>query len=320
VKSRCVVVNPSTTLGPKFQVVDGSPLFAQYEESLINVEATAIDMDWLDGYETLEPSQQCQQELYTISGYFCGSVANTKGHDSEHVLAGKRVTGFGLAANTILANPREVILIPEDLTAAQAVFLPLFIEAARLLDRCQLKTDDRVTILGLGGLGLMVASILRWREHKDISAFDARAANRRYYQELGLNEVFEGDTLSLKTGWKRQTDGRPELVIETTGDPFIFLTILAVVADRSQIFLAGPSRGRRLDLNLYPDIHRRGIRVTGVRRIFQEKASNLLTQSEAYIERAVHFLRLNHVTFGATMPSRPTEQEQINAACAVISW
>lgn len=57
---------------------------------------------------------------------------------------------------------------------------------------------------------------------------------------------------------------RPDAVIESTGDPRRIDAAIRGVADLGLVVLAGESIGRRLDLDLYPDVHVRGLELLGV--------------------------------------------------------
>ena len=57
---------------------------------------------------------------------------------------------------------------------------------------------------------------------------------------------------------------RPEAVIDTTGDPDRIAAATRRVADLGLVVLAGESTERQLDLDLYPDVHVRGLELVGV--------------------------------------------------------
>jgi hypothetical protein len=57
----------------------------------------------------------------------------------------------------------------------------------------------------------------------------------------------------------------PAAVVEATGDPEAIAGAAARLADLGTLVLAGEALGRRVRLNLYPDVHSRGLRVVGVR-------------------------------------------------------
>jgi hypothetical protein len=58
----------------------------------------------------------------------------------------------------------------------------------------------------------------------------------------------------------------PGAVIEATGDPASIVAATRRLADRGVLVLAGEPAGRRLDVDLYTDVHRRGLEIVGVGR------------------------------------------------------
>jgi threonine dehydrogenase-like Zn-dependent dehydrogenase len=56
----------------------------------------------------------------------------------------------------------------------------------------------------------------------------------------------------------------PDAIVETTGDPTAIVDATARVAYMGTIALAGESLDRRLRLDVYPDVHVRGLRLVGV--------------------------------------------------------
>jgi len=60
------------------------------------------------------------------------------------------------------------------------------------------------------------------------------------------------------------TSERPAAVVDTTGDPEVILAATQRLADFGVLALVGEPLDRPLDLDLYADVHRRGLRVVGV--------------------------------------------------------
>ena len=57
---------------------------------------------------------------------------------------------------------------------------------------------------------------------------------------------------------------RPQAIVEATGEPGKILDATRRVADRGTVVLVGETLGRRVQLNLYPDVHLRGLMLVGV--------------------------------------------------------
>jgi hypothetical protein len=58
--------------------------------------------------------------------------------------------------------------------------------------------------------------------------------------------------------------GSPAAIVDTTGDPATLAAAARRLADLGTLVLAGEPLGRRLSVDLYPDVHRRGLRLVGV--------------------------------------------------------
>lgn len=56
----------------------------------------------------------------------------------------------------------------------------------------------------------------------------------------------------------------PQAIIDVTGDPRVIADATQRVADLGTLVLAGESLGRTVELNLYPDVHRRGLKLVGI--------------------------------------------------------
>lgn len=56
----------------------------------------------------------------------------------------------------------------------------------------------------------------------------------------------------------------PRAAIDTTGDPAVIGDLLARVADLGTVVLAGPPPAGGVELDLYRDVHVRGLTVTGL--------------------------------------------------------
>jgi threonine dehydrogenase-like Zn-dependent dehydrogenase len=57
---------------------------------------------------------------------------------------------------------------------------------------------------------------------------------------------------------------RPTAVVDTTGDPRVIIEATRRIADLGTVALVGESLGRTAEMNLYPDVHVRGLTLMGV--------------------------------------------------------
>jgi hypothetical protein len=62
----------------------------------------------------------------------------------------------------------------------------------------------------------------------------------------------------------RPAAGPPGTIVDTTGDPDAIADATRSLADLGTLVLAGETHGDRLEFDLYPDVHVRGLRLVGV--------------------------------------------------------
>jgi threonine dehydrogenase-like Zn-dependent dehydrogenase len=91
---------------------------------------------------------------------------------------------------------------------------------------------------------------------------------------------------------------RPDAVVDTTGDASVLVESSHSPCDGGTLVLAGESLGRACTINLYTDVHRRGLTLVGVR---PPLAGGSL---EPHLSEAIHLRREQPpraVTFGARL-------------------
>ena len=77
---------------------------------------------------------------------------------------------------------------------------------------------------------------------------------------------------SESNGWSTPIE-QPRAIVDTTGDPSVILDATRRVANLGTVVLLGESLARRAEMNLYPDVHTRGLTLVGVAPPLQDAAS-----------------------------------------------
>jgi hypothetical protein len=84
----------------------------------------------------------------------------------------------------------------------------------------------------------------------------------------------------LGDGSSKRCLEQPRVIIDATGDPSAIVDATRRVAALGRVVLVGESLGRKSELNLYPDVHVRGLTLVGVRPPLQD-AGTVFALSEA---------------------------------------
>ncbi len=62
---------------------------------------------------------------------------------------------------------------------------------------------------------------------------------------------------------RRPGERPPDVIVDLSGDPHALADVVRRVADLGAIVLAGDPAGRAVDIDFYPDVHVRGLRLIG---------------------------------------------------------
>jgi threonine dehydrogenase-like Zn-dependent dehydrogenase len=92
-----------------------------------------------------------------------------------------------------------------------------------------------------------------------------------------LRELLEAP--SAKGGRSTRLE-QPDAIVDTTGDPRIVVDATRRVAELGTVVLVGESLGRRAEMNLYPDVHVRGLTLVGIAPPLK-RAEALFAQTDA---------------------------------------
>jgi threonine dehydrogenase-like Zn-dependent dehydrogenase len=100
-------------------------------------------------------------------------------------------------------------------------------------------------------------------ERREAEAVElALAAGPEWVEVLGGGELAE--SLRSRLGARAAGHSRPGAVIETTGDSEAIAHALRTVADLGTVVLAGPPPAGGAALDLYADLHVRGLTLVGL--------------------------------------------------------
>ncbi|MEZ5099315.1 MAG: hypothetical protein R3C15_05830 [Thermoleophilia bacterium] len=139
-----------------------------------------------------------------------------------------------------------------------------------------------------------------------LAALAARAAARVPAGEPGTVEVVgEGALAALvaaRLGARVAAGGeRPRTIVETSGSPAAIAAALARADDRAVVVLAGEDGGRAPEVDLYADVHLRGLELVGVAAPGPDEADEARAAGPELVSAALGLL----VDAPAHAPGRP---------------
>jgi threonine dehydrogenase-like Zn-dependent dehydrogenase len=164
----------------------------------------------------------CASELHSVMdpqpcyplliGHEPVGIVEAIGAGVDGFAVGSRVTGgFGPAfAETVLADHRQLVPVPEDLALEDSIGEPLgcVIEARR---RTHVEVSDRIALVGAGFMGLLMLQILMITGAGPVTVVDPREDARRSALAFGATEAL------APAGVTPDLHGTSDVVIEATG-------------------------------------------------------------------------------------------------------
>jgi hypothetical protein len=99
-----------------------------------------------------------------------------------------------------------------------------------------------------------------------------------------------------------RTAEHPRAVVDVTGDPAVILDATRRVADLGTVVLVGEALGRRAEMNLYADVHVRGLTLVGVAPPLQQPESSAVLADDGPLIARCHE-SLGRVSSGIVAPA-----------------
>ncbi len=177
-------------------------------------------------------------EINAACGNCCFCVRGMRNH-----CTGRTVLGIlgrdGSFAEQLSLPIQNLHLVPENLTDEEAVFAEPLAAAFRIVEQLAIRPEDRVTLLGDGKLGLLIAQVLKDRCR--LVVVGRHTERKDFLQQRGIQSLLIDQTAPLQ----RISD----IVIDATGSPKGFYLAQQLVRPQGTIVLKTTCVGRpKVDL------------------------------------------------------------------------
>ena len=198
-------------------------------------------------------------------GYSLSAHVIEIGPEVKNLRVGDNVIVHSCGHRGYVKRPEEALLkIPEGIdqkTAAWTHFSNFPMLGVRKL---QIQLGEGVMVAGLGILGLFAVQYAKLSGGCPVIACDFSPERRELALKLGADHALDPRDSDFILNIKDLTNGKgPEAVVEVTGHLSGLQQALQYVAFMGRISLLGCTRISDEPLNIYRDIHVRGIRIIG---------------------------------------------------------
>lgn len=200
-------------------------------------------------------------------GYACVGRVIQAGAAVAADWLGKRVFAFQPHASHFIASPRELIVLPEDITAEAAVFLANMETAVNLIQDGNPGLGEKVVVLGQGIVGLLLSSLLVQFPLAQLSAVEAIAARCKLARQLGVknlvNPAVAAEINNLKQYLATAEHNRgADLIYEVSGVPAALNLAIDLSGYSSRIVIGSWYGNKSSAIALGGDAHRNRLKIS----------------------------------------------------------
>ncbi|MDR7090217.1 zinc-dependent alcohol dehydrogenase [Cellvibrio fibrivorans] len=210
---------------------------------------------------------QDQQQYPLQYGYASVGIVKTIGTNVDTKWLGQRVFAFQPHSSHFIATPANLIPVPADIAAEDAVFLPNMETAVNLIQDGSPALGERVVVLGQGVVGLLATHLLTQFPLADLLCVDAIPLRRERALQLGVNKVFDPFSTADISALKQQLTAAEnvkgaDLIYEVSGAPDALNLAIALSGFSSRIVIGSWYGNKAATIALGGDAHRNRLKIT----------------------------------------------------------
>lgn len=210
---------------------------------------------------------QDQQQYPLQYGYASVGMVKAVGINIDAALLGQRVFAFQPHASHFITTLSNVIPVPADIAAEDAVFLPNMETAVNLIQDGSPALGERVVVLGQGIVGLLVSYLLAQFPLADLFGVDAIPFRRERSLQLGVSKVFDPFSMADISALKEQLTAAEnvkgaDLIYEVSGAPNALNLAIELSGFASRIVIGSWYGNKTAAIALGGDAHRNRLTIT----------------------------------------------------------
>ena len=182
-------------------------------------------------------------------GYACVGEVQQTGSEIDPGWIGRQVFSFQPHASHFLASPEELKIVPEDISAQAAVFLPNMETAVNLVQDGRPLLGERIVVLGQGIVGLLLTSLLARHPLKELIAVEGRPERQDLARHLGADTVLTPEEAAAQVS-------DADLIYEVSGQPEALNLAITLSGYASRIVIGSWYGSKAVPIDLGGAAHR----------------------------------------------------------------
>jgi 2-desacetyl-2-hydroxyethyl bacteriochlorophyllide A dehydrogenase len=187
-----------------------------------------------------------------------GRVVET-GSDVRGEWRDRRVFGFNPHESHFVADPDDLVPVPDDRSDAEAAMLPNAETAVNLALDARPRVGERVAVFGQGLVGLLTTAVLADFPLSSLRTTDCYETRRAMSTALGADESVapvSGDAVARLRGDEGDGADGVDLAVELSGDPAALDRAIDVTGFDGRVVVGSWYGTKRADLDLGGGFHR----------------------------------------------------------------
>ena len=202
-------------------------------------------------------------EFPQYPGYSNAGVIIASGSKVSKFKKGDRVVSRKDHASHVIASEDELMMIPDGLSFDEATFFALGSIALQGIRKAYIELGESVVVLGQGLVGQLSLQMAKLSGGMPVVGVDLYDYRLNLSSKNGADHVLNPLEVDLVEEIEKLTEGKgADVVIEATGNADLINEAFKLVGEYGRLIILGSPRGTS-EVNFYPEIHKKGIRIIG---------------------------------------------------------
>ncbi len=231
-------------------------------ETRASLISTGTELAYLQGIT--KPIQMGEHKYPIVPGYSAAGVITAVGKGVTNLKKGDRVCGGNRHGTRLIVEAAEAVRLPDNVSFEEATFHALGATSMNGIRLSRLVLGETVVVFGMGIVGQLALQIAKAAGAAKLIGVDLSDKRLEMAKRVGATVTAKPDEAALEALVKDLTGGEmAEVVVEATGNPKVFPLALKLAAQLGRVIALGSPRGNTPELDLYTELHCRGIQLIG---------------------------------------------------------
>jgi NADPH:quinone reductase-like Zn-dependent oxidoreductase len=197
-------------------------------------------------------------------GYSCSGVVEAVGPEVTMFKPGDYVAGPLLHQSRNITDESNLYHVPEGLSLQDAAFVHVGNISMQAVRHARIELGEAVAVIGGGLIGQLAMHMAKASGAYPLICLEQVESKMKLARETGADFVIDTRNNDWLEQLRAVTGGKgPQVVMEATGYSDPVVDALKAVSDFGRVVLLASTRTESVGINVYQEIHKKGIDVIG---------------------------------------------------------